>query len=78
VARLRDVIVEYGKDNGIPVYDWYEVAGGEGSSHKWLANKLLGRDRIHLSWPGYAVMGSMLYDAINDAVVKSGNQSCNN
>ena len=68
VARLREVIVEYGKDNNIPVYDWYEVAGGKGSSYKWLEKKLLGRDRIHLSWPGYTVMGEMLYDAINSQV----------
>lgn len=68
IARLRSVIVEYGRTHEVAVYDWYHVAGGSGSSAKWLAAKLLGRDRIHCTSAGYDVAGQMLYDAVTSSV----------
>ena len=40
IAPLRNVILDYGKEHGIAVYDWYEVAGGRGASSSWISNKL--------------------------------------
>ncbi len=65
IARMRDVIIDYGKDNHIPVYDWYAVAGGEGAAARWLADKNLGRDRIHLTAAGYRLQGALLADALS-------------
>lgn len=64
VARVRDLIVDYGTSNGIPVYDWYAAAGGSGSSDKWINAGLFSHDRIHCSVNGYEVTGKMLYEAL--------------
>lgn len=68
VKTMRDAIMRYAEDNGIACYDWYEVAGGDGSSAKWLRASLLGKDRIHDTWAGYSLAGSLLYDALVKAI----------
>ena len=64
VKRLRNAIIEFGKAEGIAVYDFYAVAGGDGSSSKWLNDGKMNRDRIHLLKPGYMVQGHLLADAL--------------
>lgn len=68
IETMRNQILEFGMRNGIPVYDWYEVAGGEGSASRWKADGLLGRDGIHLSAKGYSLSGELLSDAILNAL----------
>lgn len=67
IDRLRRVILAYGRDNRIATYDWYAVAGGDRSSANWLKDNLMSKDRIHLSWKGYSLMGELLYDALISA-----------
>lgn len=64
VKAMREAIKRYAADNEIACYDWYEVAGGDGCSAKWLKAGLLGKDRIHNTWGGYELTGSLLYDAL--------------
>ncbi len=64
IDRLRRVILEYGRANNIATYDWYAVAGGAGSSSKWLADRLMSTDRIHLTHKGYVLMGDLFFDAL--------------
>lgn len=64
IDRLRRVILDYGRDNKIATYDWYTVAGGAYSSQKWIDDKLMSNDRIHLTRKGYTLMGELLYDAV--------------
>ena len=71
VKLMRDAIIDYGNRHGIPVYDWYTVAGGDGASDKWLENGLLGKDRIHNTYAGYELAGDMLYDALMQAIISS-------
>lgn len=68
VGHFRNLIVAYGREHNIPVYDFYAVAGGNGSSHKWVGAGLFGGDRVHLSWPGYTLMGQLHGDALLDAL----------
>ena len=68
VKRMRNVILRYGKDNGIPVYDWYEVAGGDGASTAWVENGLMNTDRIHNTFAGYKLQGDLLYNALESAL----------
>lgn len=70
VVRMRGLILKYGVEHGIPTYDWYEVAGGEGSSTHWLEQQLMNTDRIHNTWSGYSLQGQLLYDALIDAIEK--------
>jgi len=64
VARAREAIMTLGRDRGIPVYDFYEVAGGAGSADKWVKNGLFSKDHIHLSGAGYRLQGKLLHDAL--------------
>lgn len=68
VKRLRNVILKYGKDKGIPVYDWYEVAGGDGASDLWIENGLMNTDRVHNTFAGYHLQGDLLYNALESAL----------
>lgn len=68
VKRMRNLLLEYGRENNIPTYDFYEVAGGDGASAKWLQAKLLGADRIHRTWQGYYTEGELLYEALSNAL----------
>lgn len=75
VVRVRNLIIEYGRKNNIPVYDFYDVAGGAGASTKWLNDKLLSSDRIHRTWAGYRLDGELMYDALINALVPNRNQT---
>lgn len=68
IAPLRNEILRYGKENGVAVLDWYEVAGGQGASDTWIANNLFSPDRVHHSYKGYHLQGRLLYDALIDAL----------
>lgn len=68
IAPLRKAILDYGKENGVAVYDWYEVAGGTGASTSWISADLFAKDRVHHSRQGYSLNGRLLYDAIMDAL----------
>lgn len=68
VKRLRNVIIEFGRDEKIPVYDFYEIAGGDGSSSRWLRDGFMNKDRIHLLRPGYTLQGNLFTDAFENAI----------
>lgn len=68
VKRMRNVILRYANDKGIPVYDWYEVAGGDGASTLWIENGLMNKDRIHNTFAGYELQGDLLYNALETAL----------
>ncbi len=68
VKVMRDVILRYGRENGVATYDWYGVAGGDGSSARWLEAGLLSKDRIHCTFSGYEVAGDLLHDALIHAL----------
>lgn len=66
IAPLRNQILQYGKDNKIAVYDWYDVAGGQGASSTWINNGYFSSDRVHHTAKGYRLMGRLLYEALID------------
>lgn len=68
VATVRDILLRYGREHGIATYDWYEVAGGEGSSSHWVSSGLMAKDRIHCGPTGYALQGSLFFDALDKAI----------
>lgn len=62
---VRNIIMQYGAENSIAVWDLYTVAGGKGSAAKWVANSLLAkRDHVHCSAEGYRLQGKLLAEAI--------------
>lgn len=71
VAQVRNIIINYARNNHIALYDWYAVAGGAGASTKWLNNKLLNTDRIHLTKAGYILQGNIFADALINTLILS-------
>lgn len=64
IKTVRDVIRKYAAAEGIPYYDHYDVAGGDGAAARMKAGGILGKDGIHYSATGYKLWGSLLADAI--------------
>ena len=66
---VRNVIIKYGKEHNVPVWDLYTVAGGNGSAAKWVQNGLLSsRDHVHCSTRGYTLQGELLSQALIHAL----------
>lgn len=68
VNRVRKVILEFARDNNLAVYDFYKVAGGEGASFKWLGDKKMSKDRVHLLRDGYLLQGTLFSEALREAL----------
>lgn len=72
VNEVRKIILDYAAAHHIAVYDWYEAAGGDESSSKWISNDLFSHDHIHYSRRGYELWGRMIYEAlINSTACKN-------
>lgn len=70
IGPVRNAILDYGKENGIAVYDWYDVAGGRGASDLWIKANLFAKDRVHHTKQGYNVEGRLLYEALLNSMRK--------
>lgn len=68
ILHLRNAMLKYADVHGIPVYDWYEVSGGDGASSDWISDGLYGKDRVHLTRDGYRLQGELLYKALKEAL----------
>ncbi len=64
VSKVRDAILDFGRENHIATFDWFDVAGGDGASTLWLNANLFGRDRVHHTARGYRLQGYLLYEAL--------------
>lgn len=69
INTVREEILRVGRQEHLAVFDWYDVAGGEGASLKLLSAGLLSKDRIHKTRTGYTVEGELLFNALNNAFV---------
>lgn len=67
-AEVARIIKDTATQINIPVWDFYAVAGGDGTSGKWLDAGLMNKDRIHLLKPGYELQARLLYDALMDVL----------
>ena len=70
IRHFRDLLLQYGRDHKVAIWDFYEIAGGDGSSYPWNEAKLFSRDKIHLSWDGYTLMGQLLGEALAESLSK--------
>lgn len=67
VVSMREVILNEAALRGIPVWDFYEVAGGKGAVASWYGSGMMNRDRIHLTREGYQIQGKLLVEALLSA-----------
>jgi hypothetical protein len=64
IAEVRDLILAYGKNHHVPVWDFYRVAGGAGASNRWLSARYMKTDHLHLGNDGYHLQGRLLAEAL--------------
>lgn len=70
VAEASEIIHTAARELGVPVWDFYTVAGGYDASAKWLDAGLMNKDRIHLVKSGYELQAALLYTALTEALNK--------
>lgn len=64
VANMHTIIVDYGKEHNLPVWDLFSVTGGYKSCYQWKKYKLMRKDGVHFSRAGYELQGNLLYEAL--------------
>ncbi len=67
VELVGETIRSYARDHRLAYWDWYEIAGGKGSSADWCKGGYMAGDRTHCSELGYRVQGEMLYRTLINA-----------
>lgn len=68
VAEASKLLVDAADSRGISVWDFRDVAGGDGASSKWLDAGLMNKDRIHLYKDGYVLQGDLAADAFIEMI----------
>lgn len=65
VKEAHALIAGVGAQEGIPVWDFYDVAGGDGAAALWVENNLMKpSDHIHLTGDGYRLQGRLAATAL--------------
>lgn len=64
VKEASDIIAKVAREEGLALWDFYEVAGGKGCAQEWLnADMMNPRDHVHLLGAGYRLQGDLAADA---------------
>lgn len=66
----RDVFYRLAHDTDGAVWDQFEVMGGLKSMDTWYKHGLAQKDRVHFTTTGYQLIGTLFYQALNDALKK--------
>lgn len=61
---VRDVMLRLSAKHGCAVWDTYGVMGGPGSIARWEDAGMAKKDRVHLTRPGYVLLGDLLFSAM--------------
>ena len=69
-ALARDVFYRLARDTDGAVWDQFEVMGGLSSMEKWYKAGLAQKDRVHFTAAGYQLVGTLFYQALDDALKK--------
>ncbi len=70
VADAARLISDVAKGQGVPVWDFYAIAGGHGASNHWIESELFSKDRIHLNAAGYRLQARLMYAALRSTLSK--------
>ena len=63
---VADVILDFGKERGIPVWDLFRATGGQNSCKIWQKNHLLQSDRVHFTEKGYTIQADLFFQSFTD------------
>lgn len=64
VSSMHVIIVDYGKEHNLPVWDLFSATGGFKSCYQWKKYKLMRKDGVHYFRAGYELQGNLLYEAL--------------
>lgn len=64
IAKMAAIIDGCAKDNGLAVWNMFDITGGYGSAKNWRKYRLMAGDGVHFQRAGYALQGQLLLDAI--------------
>ncbi|MFY0644475.1 MAG: hypothetical protein JXR19_08415 [Bacteroidia bacterium] len=64
---LRKSLKRLAEEEGVALWDLYDIMGGERSIVEWRDNALARRDLIHFTKDGYQLQGNLLFQAIMDS-----------
>ena len=71
MQQAGEQIKQVAQKNNCAVWDWYSIMGKKGSSTKWEREKLMQKDKVHLTLSGYYLQGDMMYNALWEEIEKS-------
>ena len=63
--KAQDAMFELMEKHKAAVWDLYAIMGGYKSIYKWYKVGLAAKDKVHFSPRGYALVGQMMFDAID-------------
>ena len=67
-VKAVNTILEFGRRNGLAVWDLYNIAGGsKRACLNWKNNRLMQRDQVHYTHQGYTIQGNLLGEALLNA-----------
>lgn len=66
VSTMRNLILNYAKEQGVAVYDVFSVVGSADNLRK---AELLSKDGVHFTATGYRLLGNLLADAVIEAMI---------
>ncbi|MCH3923721.1 MAG: GDSL-type esterase/lipase family protein [Bacteroidales bacterium] len=67
----NEIIHNVAKQTSCAVLDLYNIMGGENSANKMVRNKLMQKDKVHLTAKGYQIEGDLLYNAVWKEIEKN-------
>ena len=70
-AAAREAMYELMRRHHVAVWDLYKVMGGYRSMLNWQKAGLASKDRVHFTGRGYAVVGNLMYNALNKSYVNN-------
>lgn len=65
---FSDLIHRIAAETKCAVFDWFYIAGGQGTMHDWVKQGLAQPDYIHLSVPGYQLKGDLFFESIRNTM----------
>lgn len=68
-SRCADLIARYGAEHQMPVWNMFDICGGEQAAQRnWVSGHYMRPDRIHFQPQGYALQGKLLGEALAKAM----------
>lgn len=69
VKDARNLLRQVSVEEGIPYWDFYEVAGGDGAASRWVDAGIMNpKDHVHLLGAGYRLQGRLAATAFIDFI----------